>query len=150
MTTDTDKYQDNDELGLYLTIIESVIVSFSPTRNIEFKIIRPFDHSETVLRYNAGTLTFKGVYQCNLELTNEFYEYPEFYRSAILDDSKLLHDTVDKLERLDKASKSKLKHYYLYIDQGNKETELNIICEAHEMTLENELKLLTEFNGLDE
>lgn len=150
MTTDTDKYQDNDELGLYLTIIESATVSFSPKRTIGFKIIRPFDNSEIILRYNSGTLTFKGVYQCNLELTNEFYEYPEFYRSAILDDSKLLRDTVAKLERLDKTSKSKLKHYYLYIDQGNKVTELNIICETHEMTLENETKLLTEFNGLDE
>jgi hypothetical protein len=150
MTTDTDKYHDNDELGLYLTIIESVTVKFSPTRTIEFKIIRPFDHSETVLRYNYGTLTFKGVYQANLELTNEVYEYPEFYRSAILDDSKLLRDTVAKLERLDKTSKSKLKHYHLYIDQGNKETEVHIICEAHEMTLETETKNLTEFKGLEE
>lgn len=149
MTTDK-KYQDNDELGLSLTIIESATVSFSPTRTIEFKIIRPLDHSESVLRWNAGTLTFKGVYQCNLELTNEFYEYPEFYRSAILDDSKLLRDTLAKLERLDKTNKSKLKHYYLYIDQGNKETEVHIICEAHEMTLEPETKLLSEFKGLDE
>ena len=150
MTTDTDIYHDNDELGLYLTIIESATVSFSPTRTIVFKIIRPFDLSETVLCWNAGTLTFKGVYQCNLELTNEFYEYPEFYRSAILEDSKLLRNTVAKLESLDKTSKSKLKHYYLYIDQGNKETEVHIICEAHEMTLETEAKLLTEFKGLDE
>ena len=150
MTTDTDKYQDNDELGLYLTIIESATVSFSPTRTIEFKIIRPFDHSETVLRYKAGTLTFKGVYQCNLELINEIYEYPEFYRSAILDDSKLLRDTIAKLEKLDKTSKNKLKHYYLYIDQGNKETEVHIICEAHELTVEAEPKPLTEFKGLEE
>lgn len=78
MTTDTEKYHDNDELGLYLTIIESATVVFSPTRVIEFKIIRPFDHSETVLRYNSGTLTFKGVYKCNLELTNEVYEYLNF------------------------------------------------------------------------
>ncbi|MBK9580829.1 MAG: hypothetical protein IPO48_02540 [Saprospiraceae bacterium] len=150
MTTDTDKYQDNDELGLYLTIIESVTVSFSPTRTIAFKIIRPFDHSETVLRWNAGILTFKGVCQCNLELTNEVYEYPEFYRSAILDDSKLLRDTVAKLQGLGKTSKKKLKHYYLYIDQGNKEMEVHIICEAHELTLETETKYLTEFKGLDE
>lgn len=150
MTADTDKYQDNDDLGLYLTIIESVTVSFSPSRTIVFKIIRPFDLSETTLRWNAGTLTFKDVYQSNLELTNEFYEYPEFYRSAILDDSKLLLDTVAKLERLDKASNLKLKHYYLYIDQGNKETAVHIICEAHEMTLDPETKLLTEFKGLDE
>lgn len=150
MTTDTDKYQDNDELGLYLTIIESVTVSFSPTRTIVFKIIRPFDHSETVLRWNAGMLTFKDVYQSNLELTNEFYEYPEFYRSAILDDSKLLRDTVASFERLDKTSKLKLKHYYLYIDQGKKGTAVHIICESLEMTLEPETKLLTEFKGLDE
>ena len=150
MTTDTGKYQDNDELGLYLTIIESATVTFSPTRTIEFKIIRPFDHSETVLLYNSGTLTFKGVYQANLELTNEVYEYPEFYRSAILDDSKLLRDTVAKLQGLGKTSKNKLKHYYLYIDQGNKEMEVHIICEAHELTLETETKLLTEFKGLDE
>ena len=83
MTTDTGKYQDNDELGLYLTIIESATVTFSPTRTIEFKIIRPFDHSETVLRYNSGTLTFKGVYQANLELTNEVYEYPEFFYHVV-------------------------------------------------------------------
>ena len=150
MTTDTDKYQDNDELGLYLTIIESATLSFSPTRTIEFKIIRPFDHSETVLRWNAGILTFKGVYQCNLELTNAFYEYPEFYRSAILDDSKLLRDTVAKLEGLDQTTKNKLKHYYLYIDQGNKQNAAHIICEAYEMTLETEAKLLTEFKGIDE
>ncbi|MEP7197947.1 MAG: hypothetical protein ABI851_15620 [Saprospiraceae bacterium] len=150
MTKDTDKYQDNDELGLFLTIIESATVRFSPTRTIEFKIIRPFDHSETVLRWNAGTLIFKGVYQSNLELTNELYEYPEFYRSAVLDDSKLLRDTVARLERLEKTIKNKLKHYYLYIDQGNKETEVHIICEAHEMTLDTDAKLLTEFKGLDE
>ena len=150
MKTDTDKYQDNDELGLFLTIIESATVSFNPTRSIEFKIIRPFDHSEKVLRWNAGVLTFKGVYQCNLELTNEFYEYPEFYRSAILDDSKLLRDTFAKLEGLDKATKKKLKHYYLYIDQGNKETEVHIICETCDMTLETEAKLLSEFKGLDQ
>ena len=150
MTTDTDKYQDNDELGLYLTIIESATVIFSPTRTIEFKIIRPFDHTETVLRYKSGTLTFKGVYQCNLELTNEFYEYPEFYRSAILDDSKLLRDTVAKLEGLNKKTNNKLKHYYLYIDQGNKETEVHIICEDFEIILDAETKLLNEFKGLDE
>ena len=150
MTTDTEKYQDNDELGLYLTIIESATILFSPTRTIEFKIIRPFDHSETKLRYNYGTLTFKGVYQCNLEWTNVFYEYPEFYRSAILDDSMLLRDTIAKLERLNKKIENKLKHYYLYIDQGNKETEVNIICENFEMRLEPETKLLNKFKGLDE
>jgi hypothetical protein len=150
MTTDTEKYQVNDELGLYLTIIESATVSFTPIRSIEFKIIRPFDHSEKVLRWNAGVLTFKGVYQCNLELANEFYENPEFYRSAILDDSELLRDTVAKLEALDKKTKNKLKHYYLYIDQGNKETEVHIICETHELTLEAETKLLSDFKGLDE
>ncbi len=150
MTTDTDKYQDNDELGLYLTLIQSVTISFSPTRTIAFKIIKPFDHSEKLLRWNAGILILKGVYQCDLELANEFYEYPEFFRSAILDDSKLLRDTITKLRRLDKASKNKLKHYYLYIDQGNKETEIHIICETHELRLEPELKLLTDFKGLDE
>ncbi len=150
MTTDINNYKDNDDLGLYLTIIESATVTCSPTRVVEFKIIRPLDLSKDVSHYTSGRLIFKGVYHCNFELMNEFYEYPEFYRSAVLEDSKLLRDTIAKLGRLKKVIKSKLRHYYLYIDQGNKGTGIHIICEKHELTLKNEPKLLTEFKGLDE
>ena len=102
MTTDKDKYQDLDDLQLYLTIIEKVTVSFNPVRTIEFNIIKPFDLSEKTLRYNKGTLTFNNVLYSDLELINEFYEYPEFYRSAILTDSKLLRDTNGNLTDLTK------------------------------------------------
>ena len=150
MATDLDKYHDLDDLGLYLTIIEKTSIIFNPTRTIQFNIIRPFDRSEKTLRYKKGVLTFRNIYQCSLDLTNEFYEYPEFYRSAILEESKLLQDTYARLEGLDKKIENKLRHFYLYIDQGNKETEVHIICESHEMQLETEARLLTDFEGLGE
>ena len=150
MTTDTDTYQDNDDLGLFLTIIESVKMTFTPVRTICFEIIKPIDLSKSVLSYNKGTLIFKNVVHCNLDLTNEFYEYPEFHRSAILDNSKLLLDTNNKLKRLKEGNNTEFKHHYLHIDEGNKETQINIICEAYEITVETEGKLLTDFKGLDE
>lgn len=150
MATDKDKYYDFDDLGLYLTLIESSTVTFNSERTIEFKIIRPFDPSEKVLRYNYCTLIFKNVFYCDLRLLNEFYEYPEFYRSAILEDSSLLRDMVDKLKMLNKQIPKNIKHYYLYIDQGNAETEVHIICEGHDLIIDNNPKLLTEFYGLDE
>lgn len=150
MTTDKDKYHDLDDLGLFLTLIESSSVTFNPKRRVEFNIIRPFDHSEKQLRYNKGILTFDNVLYCDLRLLNEYYEYPEFYRSAILETSELLTTTTEKFKRLEKPLPENVRHYYLYIDQGNDETEVHIICEKHELTLEPEPKFLTEFNGLNE
>jgi hypothetical protein len=150
MTKDIDNYKDFDELGLYLTIIESVTITFNPIRTIEFKIIKPFDHSESILRYNSGKLILKNIYWSNLDLINEFYEYPEFYRSAILIDSQLISDTNLKLDNLSKSDILSLKDYYFFIDQGNKESELHIVCEGHELIIESEPKLLTDFEGLNE
>jgi|GEM_PF-6018934 len=150
MTIDKDKYHDLDDLGLYLTLIESTSVTFNPKRTIEFRIIRPLDHSEKELRYTKGSLTFKNVLFCDLRLLNEYYEYPEFYRSAILEKSELLKTTKEKFKRLGKSLPENVRHYYLYVDQGNDETEVHIICENHELTIESEPKFLTEFNGLNE
>ncbi len=149
MEIELQNFKDRDDLGLFLTSIQSVIISFNPERTINFKILQPVDKSETVLRWNSGYLLFKGVYYSDLELINEYLEYPEFHRSAILKESKLLRETINKLERLEKPIKTPLLHFYLSTDQGNKEVEMNIICESHDLIVNNESKLLTEFSGFD-
>lgn len=149
-TKETENYKDYDELGLYLTIIESVAISFNPTRTIEFRVIRPFDHSESQLRYQSGMLVFKNVIECSMELVNEYYEYPEFFRSAVLNDSERLKVAKSKYQKYGGSKEVEFKHYYLYIDYGNKESEVHLICQSHELTLHSEPKLLTEFEGLNE
>ncbi len=119
-------YKDHDDLRLFLSLIESVSITFSPERNFSFKIIKPFDHSESKLRYTDAILTLKNIIYSDIQLVNEFYEYPEFHRSAIL------------------------KEYYFYLDLGNSEKELRVICESHELTILSEPKYLEEFQGLDE
>lgn len=150
MITDKDKYHDFDDLGLYLTLVESSNVTFNPNRTIEFEIIKPLDFSEKVRRYDKGKLIFKNVFYCDLRLINEFNEYPEFYRNAILDDSKLLQDTIKKFKRLDKIIPENLKDYYLYILQGDTETEVHIICEEHNLSTEGIPILHEDINGFDE
>ncbi len=149
MPTDLEIYQDFDDLQLICTIIESVTISFNPERLIEFKIIKPFDHSERILRYNQASLTFINVLYSNIEVVNEFHEYPEFHRSAILTDSKLLREITSKLSISNEASAKSYKDFYLHIDLGNKDSAIHIICENYELTLQSEPKLLTEFSGLD-
>lgn len=149
MTINKDKYRDYDDLDLFLTFIESSTITFNPVRTIEFRIIKPFDHAEKVLHYNSGTLTFENILYCDLKLLNELYEYPEFYRSAIIHDSRLLLNTVEKLKRLNEPTPKIFKHYYLNIDLGNTETEIHIICEGHNLMLNNNPRLLSEFDGFD-
>ncbi|MCG6150339.1 hypothetical protein LFX15_18725 [Leptospira levettii] len=145
-----ENYKENDDLMLYMTIIESVTINFNPTRNLIFSIVKPINYIEKPLKWNSGTLFFKNIYFTDLELINEFYEYPEFYRSAIISNSELLNKTIQKLNRLQKEYGSKLIHYYLYTLQGDMEIEFNIICESHEFILNDEAKPLEEFKGFDE
>jgi len=150
MAIERDNFKDLDELGLFLTIIESVTIAFNPIRTIEFKIIKPFDHSESTLRYNSGKLILKNIYWSNLDLTNEIYEYPEFHRSAILISSQLISDTNLKINKLSEDDTLQLKDYYFYIDQGNRESEIHIVCEGHELIIDSKPRLLKEFDGLND
>ena len=139
-------YIDRDELGVFCTLIESVKVTFNPTRTIKFNIIRPVDPYEAQLRYNKGTLTFKNVIHSNLKFINEQHEYPEFHRSAILDFSNLLTKTT-KSKGVDKEN---YKDYFISIDQGNSMDEFHIICQTHELSLDNGDRQLSDFDGFKE
>ncbi len=125
-------------------------MTFSPKRTLEFSIIKPVDFSEKEIMYSKGILIFENIAFCNLALQNETIEYPEFYRSAVLNTSDLLDEIKHKLKGMGKTYSEDLKHYYLYIDQGYFETEVHIICENHKMTLEDEQKKLSMFDGFDE
>ncbi|XDD41714.1 hypothetical protein AB3N58_10370 [Leptospira sp. WS60.C2] len=145
-----ENYKENDDLMLYMTLIEGITINFNPTRNLIFSIVKPINYIEKPLKWSSGTLFFKNIYFTDLELINEFYEYPEFYRSAIISNSELLNKTIQKLNRLQKEYSSKLIHYYLYTLQGDMEIEFNIVCESHEFILNDEAKPLEEFKGFDE
>ncbi|EOQ97832.1 hypothetical protein LEP1GSC195_1408 [Leptospira wolbachii serovar Codice str. CDC] len=101
------------------------------------------------MKWIKGKLIFKNIYFCDLNFINEYYEYPEFYRSAILTESNLIMETAIKLNRLNKKINSPLIHYYLFTLQGDKEIEINIISESYELKLNSESKLLDEFEGFD-
>lgn len=149
-TKGKENHKDFDDIGLYLTIIESVAVSFNPTRTVEFKVIRPFDHSESQLRYQSGVLVFKNVIECSMDVINKYYEYPEFYRSAVLDDSEMLKVARSRYQQFGGNKEVEFKHYYLHVDYGNKESEVHLVCQNHSLVLQSEPKLLTEFEGLNE
>ena len=139
-------YIDRDDLGLFCTLIESVTVAYNPIRTITFNIIRPVDSSEIPLRYNKGTLTFKDVIHGEINLINEKCEYPEFYRSAILTSSELLTKIIQN-KGVDQRS---YKDYYISIDHGNSQDEYHIICQTHELSLDDIGKLLADFEGFEE
>ena len=149
-TKEEENYKDFDELGLYLTIIESVVVSFNPIRTVEFKIIRPFGHSESELHYQRGVLVFKNVIECSMDIVNDYYEYPEFYRSAVLSNSENLKAARSKYQQHGGKKEVEFMHYYMYIDYGNKESAVDLVCQSHELVLQSKPKLLTEFEGLNE
>jgi len=145
-----DNYKDSDDLELYMTLIENSTMTFSPRRTLEFRIIKPVDFTENEIKYSKGILLFENIVFSNLALQNETTEYPEFYRSAVLTNSDLLDETKNNLQRMRKTISEDLKHYYLYIDQGNFESEVHIICEKHKLILEGEQKSLSMFEGFDE
>jgi len=147
MAIDKENYKNLDELGLFLASIESVTITFNPIRTIEFEIIIPFDHSESILRWNRGKLILKNIYWSSLNFINEIYEYPEFSRSAILLESQRISDTYLRLNKLSQNDNLQLKEYYFHIDLGNKESEIYVVCEGHELLIDSNPKLLTEFEG---
>ena len=144
--TDKTNLTDRDDLGLFCALIERVTVTFNPTRSIKIEIIRPVNSTEKTFRYEQGTLTFKNVIQSDLELKNERYEYPEFYRSAVLETSDLLTKNIETKG----AKKGDYHDYYLYIDHGNSQGEYHIICETHELTMDNNPRLLSDFEGFQD
>jgi hypothetical protein len=145
-----ENYKDFDDLGLYMTLIESTQMTFSPQRTLEFRIVKPFDFTGKEITYCNGSLFFENIVACSLTLVNETREYPEFYRSAVLINSELLNETKLKHKKLKKPFSKKLKHYYLYLLEGDYETEVHIICESHKIILEDEPKPLHKFNGFEE
>ncbi|ABZ94648.1 Hypothetical protein LBF_2151 [Leptospira biflexa serovar Patoc strain 'Patoc 1 (Ames)'] len=149
MATESEEYKENDDLGLYLTLIQNVNMTFNPERELVFNIVKPLNFNDKPLKWNTGKLTFKNIHFCDLQFINEYNEYPEFYRSAILKESNLIKETVSKLNRLNKQINSPLIHYYLYTLQGDKEIEINILSESYELKLNSESKPLEDFKGFD-
>ncbi|AHM59110.1 hypothetical protein D770_04215 [Flammeovirgaceae bacterium 311] len=139
-------YIDRDELGLFCTLIESVTVAYNPIRTIKFDIIKPINLSESPLRYSKGTLTFKDVIQGEIKLINEKFEYPEFHCSAIRTSS----DILTKILQNKGVDQGSYKDYYISIDHGNSQDEYHIICQTHELLLDDSGKLLGDFEGFEE
>lgn len=81
-------FENNDDLNLFNTLIESVKITFNPKRNIEFSILKP--DNENKAKYLKGSLKLINVFDSNMSFENNYDDYPEFYRSAILNQSDYL------------------------------------------------------------
>ena len=145
MQEDND-YKGNDDLELYDSVIENFSVDHKNS-TITFtllKVIGRIDKSPNSFTYKVrrGTLVFDKVIFANISYGLYFEEWSEFYRSAELKSSKLLSDYCKRLPSTIIADN--LKHYYLGIDNGTDYKELDIICNNHCLTLENDEKILHE------
>lgn len=87
-------YQDNDDLQLYDSVIESLEVNHKE-KKISFnilKVIEPIYKSKTSFTYKVqkGILEFSGVVYADIPYFIEFDERNEFDRSAILNSSSII------------------------------------------------------------
>jgi hypothetical protein len=129
-------YKDNDDLRLYDSVIEDLVISHKE-KKISFyilKVIEPIYKSETSFTYKVkkGVLGFTGVVYANIPYFIEFDEWNEFYRSAILNSSPL----IDQLPGRCKTNKN-LTHIYLGIDIGNEYSQIDIVCQGYDLNLED-------------
>jgi hypothetical protein len=152
MQSNTD-YKDNDDLGLYDSVIEDLLVDHK-SRRITFiilKVIGTLEKSPNSFTYKVrrGSLIFDKVIFADLSYGLYFDEWSEFHRSAELETSKFLSEYSKHLSSSIKSES--LKHYYLGIDNGTNYKEFDIICDSHTLTLEGEEKILhQDFNWLYE
>lgn len=129
-------YKDNDDLQLYDTVIEEFCINHRE-KSITFKILKPISRIERQdgcnYLVNKGTLKFENVVLANIPYGFEWDEWSEFYRSAVLDNSKVF----DRITSKAKGNKS-LKHIYLGIDYGSEYKELDIVCSNYSLIIEEE------------
>lgn len=144
-----EEYKDNDDLELYDSVIEELGISHKE-KGISFQILKPISRIDRqggfTYRVKKGILKFENVIHANIPYSFEWDEWSEFYRSAVLDSSKVL----DRIPKKVKENKS-LKHIYLGIDYGTNYKELDIICSNYGLTIEeHEYVLNDDFDWLYE
>jgi hypothetical protein len=149
MVIPMEDYKDKDDLELYDTVIEELVISHRE-KSISFQILKPISRIDRkggfTYRVKKGILKFENVIHANIPYSFEWEEWSEFYRSAVLDSSKL----IDRIPKIAKENKS-LKHIYLGIDYGVEYKELDIVCSNYYLTLEEqEYVLHDDFDWLYE
>lgn len=133
-------YKDKDDLELYDTVIEEVLISHRE-KSISFQILKPISRIDRqggfTYRVKKGTLKFENVIRANIPYSFEWDEWSEFYRSAVLDSSKM----IDSIPAGAKGNKS-LEHVYLGVDYGVEYKELHIVCSNYYVSLEEQEYIL--------
>ncbi|QCR31968.1 hypothetical protein [Lysinibacillus sp. SGAir0095] len=142
-------YRSKDDLNLYDAVIEEILISHRE-RSISFQILKPISrldrHGGFTYRVKKGMLKFENVIYANIPYSFEWDEWSEFYRSAVLDSSKV----IDRIPTGAKKNKT-LKHIYLGIDYGRDYKELDIVCSNYSLSLhEQEYILHDDFDWLYE
>jgi hypothetical protein len=96
-------YKENDDLGLYDAVIEEISISHYK-REISFSILKPISRIDRqngfTYSVRKGILIFKNVVHANIPYSFEWDEWSEFYRSAVLDSSKLIDSIPDQVKKI--------------------------------------------------
>ncbi|PFH82613.1 hypothetical protein [Bacillus sp. AFS088145] len=130
------EYKENDELELYDTVIEGLFINHRE-KSICFQILKPIsrmdrDNGFTYL-VKRGTLKFESVIYATIPYGFKWDERSEFYRSAVIDNSKVIGQIPVKV----KENKD-IKHFYLGIDYGEDYKEIDIVCTNYYLSLEEQ------------
>ena len=138
------EYKKNDDLQLYDSVIECLSIDHKE-KKIVFVLLKVLEtlhisDQEFTYKVSRGTLTFKNVIYADIPYGLYWDKRSEFYRSAVLTDSKYLNDTLKKLPII--KDRDNYRHYYLGIDNGVDYKEVDILCDGHELILEGEIKTL--------
>lgn len=93
-----EEYKDNDDLGLYDTVIEELCINHRE-KSITFQILKPISRIDRkggfTYRVKKGSLKFENVIYANIPYSFEWDEWSEFYRSAVLENSNLIDRIPD-------------------------------------------------------